>query len=213
VHELLACILNQEAEDKHYEQSYTTALTLHYSWRITVHFATMSLWQRSEYGTIATKFSCNFLCASMASLLLKKEGRMDARCLVFAMLMLGSLSASGNPSVNNYDALRTAANSKCQSVDAEEYQSGLLFNPEGYRTYYAQSLCYQKAAITFRDIELCDLVKRRWALFSSSWGYSKSNCRKLVSEGIVQDREAIDRMKNDYERGHVVLAGFRIERI
>jgi hypothetical protein len=55
-------------------------------------------------------------------MILKKEGRMDARRLVFAMLALGGLSASGNPSVNNYDALCTAAVGKCQSVDAEEYQ-------------------------------------------------------------------------------------------
>jgi hypothetical protein len=148
----------------------------------------------------------------MASLLLKKEWRMDARGLVFAMLALCGLSASGNPLINNYDALRTAAVDKCQSVDANEYQSGLIFNPEGYRSYYARSLCYQTAAITFRDIELCAQVKRRWALFSSSWGYSKSNCKKLVEEGIGKDSEAIDRMKKDYERGHVLLAGFRIER-
>jgi hypothetical protein len=143
---------------------------------------------------------------------LKKEGRMDARRLVFAMLALGGLSASGNPSVNNYDALRTAAVGTCRSVDAEEYQSGLYFNPEGYRSYYARSLCYQNAAITFRDVELCALVKRRRALFSSSWGYSKSNCKKLVEEGIGKDRETIDRMKKDYERGHVQLADFHIER-
>ena len=137
---------------------------------------------------------------------------MDARCLVFAVLALGGLSASGGPLVNRYDALRTAAISTCQSVDADEYQSGLFFNPDGYRSYYSRSLCYQKAAITFRDIKLCDLVKRRRALLSSSWGYSKSNCRKLVTEGIAQDREALDRMKRDYQQGHVQLAGFRIER-
>ena len=137
---------------------------------------------------------------------------MDARCLVFAGLALGGLSAFGGPLVNTYETLRAAAISKCQSVDADEYQSGLFFNPDGYRSYYARSMCYQKAAITFRDIELCALVKRRRALFSSSWGYSKSNCRKLVSEGIAQDREAIDRMKQNYQRGHVQLAGFRIER-
>lgn len=148
----------------------------------------------------------------MARLILKKNQRMDARCLVFAVLVQSDVSASGDPLVNNYDALRAAAISTCQSVDAEEYQSGHFFNPDGYRSYYAKSLCYQKAAVTFRDIELCDLVKRRRAPFSSSWGYSKSNCRKLVSEGIAQDREAIDRMKQDYQQGHVQLAGFRIER-
>jgi hypothetical protein len=137
---------------------------------------------------------------------------MKTRCFVFAVLALNGLSASGNPLLNDYDALRAAAISHCQAVDADEYQSGLLCNPDGYRSYYVRSQCYQQAAITFRDMELCDLVKRRRALFSSSWGYSKSNCRKLVSEGITQDREAIDRMKNGYQRGHVHLAGFRIER-
>jgi len=137
---------------------------------------------------------------------------MDARCLVFAVLALCGLSASGGPLVNSYDALRAAAVSTCQSIDADEYQSGLLFNPDGYRSYYARSMCYQKAAITFRDIQLCDLVRRRLAVFSSSWGYSKSNCRKLVSEGIAQDREAIDRMKQNYQQCHVQLDGFRIER-
>jgi len=137
---------------------------------------------------------------------------MDARRLVFAMLALGGVSASGNPSVNNYDALRAAAIGSCQSVDADAYQSGLYFNPEGYRSYYVRSQCYQKAAITFRDAELCDLVKRRRAIFSSSWGYSESNCKKLVEEGIGKDRDAIDRMMKDYERGHVQLADFRIER-
>ena len=137
---------------------------------------------------------------------------MDARGLVFAVLALGGLPVSGNPMVNNYDALHAAAVRKCQSVDAGEYQTGLFFNPEGYRSYYARSLCYQEAAITFRDIDLCDRVKRRRALFSSSWGYSESNCRKLVSEGIAIDREAIDRMKTDYRQGHVQLADFSIER-
>jgi len=137
---------------------------------------------------------------------------MDARCLVFAVLALCGLSASGGPLVNRYDAQRAAALSTCQAVDAGEYQTGLFFNPDGYRSYYARSLCYQNAAITFRDIKLCDLVRQRRALFSSSWGYSKSNCKKLVSEGVAKDRETIDRMRQDYQQGHVQLAGFRIER-
>ena len=73
---------------------------------------------------------------------------MDARCLVFAALALGCLSASGD----RYETLRAAALGRCQSVDADEYQSGLLFNPDGYRSYYVRSQCYQKAAITFRDM-------------------------------------------------------------
>ena len=73
-------------------------------------------------------------------------------------------------------------------------------------------MCFQEAAISFRDIDLCARVKRRRAFFSSSWGYSESNCRKLVEEGIGDDREAIERMKEDYQKDHVQLADFRIER-
>jgi hypothetical protein len=137
---------------------------------------------------------------------------MKTRCLVFALLVLSGWSASGNPLGNDYDALRTAAVRKCEAVDAGEYQTGLFFNPDGYRSYYARSRCYQNAAITFRDSELCAKVRQRRALFSSSWGYSKSNCKKLVAEGIGNDRESIDRMKQNYQQGHVQLADFRIER-
>ena len=167
--------------------------------------------------TVVARNTCNKVVPGFAVYLhgkpdIEKERRMDARCLVFTVLALSGMPVSGNPLVNNYDALRAAAVSTCQAVDAGEYQTGLFFNPDGYRSYYARSLCYQNAAITFRDIKLCDLVRQRRALFSSSWGYSKSNCKKLVSEGIAKDRETIDRMRQDYEQGHVQLAGFRIER-
>ncbi|MGD2055850.1 MAG: hypothetical protein PVJ15_03515 [Gammaproteobacteria bacterium] len=113
---------------------------------------------------------------------------------------------------NDYQAQRTAAIRKCQEIDAGEYQSGLWFNPEGYRSYYVRSQCYQQAAIRFRDTGLCRKVRRRWALFSSSWGYSESNCEKLVAEGVGKDRAAIGQMRQAYRRGHVRLVDFRIER-
>ena len=133
---------------------------------------------------------------------------MKTSCVVFAGLALCGVSAWAD----SYDDLRAAAVRKCAAIDAKEYQSGLYFNPDGYRSYYARSMCLQEAAITFRDIELCGQVRQRRALFSSSWGYSKSNCRRLVEEGIGKDRAAIDEMKGAYARGHVRLAGFRIER-
>lgn len=137
---------------------------------------------------------------------------MKASCLVIAGLALCGAPASAFPSANDYDAQRAAAVRRCETVDESEYQTGLYFNPEGYRSYYARSLCYQNAAISFRDIDLCERVRQRRALFSSSWGYSRSNCRKLVGEGIGKDSAAIDGMKETYAQGHVQLAGFRIER-
>jgi len=35
----------------------------------------------------------------------------------------------------SYDELRSAAVKQCQAIDPAEYQSGLFFNPDGYRSY------------------------------------------------------------------------------
>jgi hypothetical protein len=127
---------------------------------------------------------------------------------VLALLLLPGLSAASN----DYDRQLAAAVGACEAVKAREYQTGLSLNPDGYRSYYVRSQCYQNAAIRFRDIRLCAKVRQRRAWFSSSWGYSKSNCEKRVGEEIAKDRESIDRMKREYEQGHVRLSGFRIER-
>jgi hypothetical protein len=134
--------------------------------------------------------------------------RLITRCIAFAVLLLPGFSAAGN----DYDGLRKNAVRACAAVDARGHQSGLMLNPDGYRSYYLRSRCYQDAAIKFRDIKLCKKVRQRRALFSSSWGYSKSNCKILVEKGIAKDRETLDRMKTEYAQGHVRLSDFRIER-
>ncbi len=132
--------------------------------------------------------------------------------LVLAGLALCSAPAPAFPAVGEYDAQEADAIRKCEAVDGREYQTGLYFNPDGYRSYYVRSLCFQEVAVAFRDVELCERVRQRRALLSSSWGYSKSNCRKLVGQGVDKDRETIDAMKEAYAQGHVRLAGFRVER-
>ena len=133
---------------------------------------------------------------------------MIMRCIAFALLLLPGIAAANN----DYKQQHAAAVGACEAISAREYQSGLALNPAGYRSYYLRSQCVQKAALTFRDIKLCAKVRQRRALFSSSWGYSKSNCKKLVEAGIAKDREAIEQMKRDYAEGHVRLSDFRIER-
>ena len=83
----------------------------------------------------------------------------------------------------DYQSLKSRAVADCEEIDAKEYQSGLWMNPDGFSSFYKRSACFQRAAIDFRAVELCKKVKRRFALFSSSWGYSKSNCRKLTRLG------------------------------
>ena len=130
------------------------------------------------------------------------------RCITFALLLLPGLSAASN----DYGQQFTAAIRECEAINAQEYQSGLFFNPDGYRSYYLRSQCNQKVAIRFRYIKMCAKVRQRHALFSSSWGYSKSSCKKKVEEETKKDRETIDRMKQEYRQGHVRLLDFRIER-
>lgn len=128
--------------------------------------------------------------------------------MVVAMLPLPALPAASN----DYNQMRIAAINKCEAINPREHQSGLFFNPDGYRSYFKRSQCFQSAAVTFRDASLCARVRQRRSLFSSSWGYSESNCEKLVGKAIVKDREVIDRMREDYEKGHVELSDFTIER-
>jgi len=113
---------------------------------------------------------------------------------------------------SDYDARRTSAKQQCEATDPSAYQSGLFFNPDGYRSYYVQSECFQKAAIQFRDSSLCGRVRRRWSLFSSSWGISSAQCQKLVSEGVQADRAELEKEKQSYAAQPIRLLRFRIER-
>ena len=133
--------------------------------------------------------------------------RASVRAGQVAMLLIGSMALA-----STYDDQLASAAEQCQSVDEDDYRTGLLGNPDGYRSYYARSVCFQKLAVEFRKVSYCSLVKRRYALFSSSWGYSESNCEALVSEGVRADTEALEEVRVGYERGPVELTDFRIER-
>ena len=122
---------------------------------------------------------------------------------------------SGMPcarSQSNYAALKSSATQHCDKIDPGESQSGLLFNPDGYRSYYVKSECQQRAAVQFRDPALCDSVRRRYSLFSSSWAISSTQCRKLVSEGIAADRAELEEEKQLATSNPVRLMTFRIQR-
>ena len=110
-----------------------------------------------------------------------------------------------------YDERRAAAVKTCEAIDAAQYQTGLMFNPDGYRSYYVRSECFQKTAVRFRDAALCTRVRQRRALFSSSWGYSPGNCRKLVAAAVDADRRELEDVRRKYHAGHMTLRDFRIE--
>jgi len=111
-----------------------------------------------------------------------------------------------------YDVAKATAVKTCDATDANAYQSGLAFNPDGYRSYFVRSQCFQNTAVQFRDLTMCDRVRERRALLSSSWGYSPGNCRKLVEAAVRADRTEIEEIKRQYLAGSMVLRDFRIER-
>lgn len=116
------------------------------------------------------------------------------------------------PQSAEYDHLRASTVRKCSVIDPADYQAGLLFNPDGYRSYYVRSECFQLAAIQFRDLALCDEVRERRSRLFSSWGYSRERCRMLVAEGVAADRLAIAELKRLYVQDPIRLRGFQIER-
>jgi hypothetical protein len=124
---------------------------------------------------------------------------------VFAVTRIAAADA-------DYATRRAAVVRKCQAIDPSQSQSGLFFNPDGFRSFYIRSQCLQEAAIQFRDATLCADVRERRALLSSSWGYSESRCRMLVSEGVAMDRRELEEVRRRYVAGGITLRDFRVER-
>ena len=123
----------------------------------------------------------------------------------------GSMMAAGPAGASEYTERRAVAVQACEKIDSSEAQTGLVMNPDGYRSYYVRSHCLQDAAVRFRDASLCRQVKRRWSMFSS-WGISQSSCRKLVDEKTAADRAALQELKRAYVAGAMHLDSLRVEK-
>jgi hypothetical protein len=113
---------------------------------------------------------------------------------------------------SDYPQRKTAAIRHCETINPSDYQTGLAFNPDGYRSFYVQSECFQNAAVRFRDTSLCDRVRRRWSVLWSNWGVSIAQCRKLVADGMAADRAEIGTEKQRYLAGPPHLRTFSIQR-
>ena len=112
----------------------------------------------------------------------------------------------------SYDEERSAAVARCEAIDPRDSQSGLLFNPDGYRSYFVRSECFQQVAGEFRDASLCAQVRQRPSLFVSSWGYSPAQCLTQVRAGVAADRGALEERRRQYLSEPLRLVDFRIER-
>src|SRR3569832_2506943 len=122
------------------------------------------------------------------------DNRMSCSIRISALrkiVMLSVLATANLSAASDYDQRRAAALTECANISWSEHQTGLIMNPDGYRSYYVRSQCLQNSAVHFRDASLCSEVRRRWSIFSS-WGISTSNCRKLVAEKINSDRATLE---------------------
>lgn len=112
----------------------------------------------------------------------------------------------------DYADEQAAAVAKCEAIDPREARGGLIFNPDGHRSFYVRSDCFQDAAVQYRDASLCEHVKQRRSLFGSSWGVSARQCREEVEAGLEEDRSELRALKADYADGGIELVDFSVER-
>jgi hypothetical protein len=134
------------------------------------------------------------------------------RFTYIAPLLVGTVFLPQYGSASDYAQRKAAETRRCEAINPGESQSGLAFNPDGYRSYYVQSECFQKAAIQFRNDSLCNRVRRRWSPLWSSWGVSSGQCQKLVAQGVSADRAEIEAEKRRYSIGRPLLKSLRIQR-
>lgn len=85
--------------------------------------------------------------------------------LSLAIVVLAGWLAGPAGAANRYAEFRSAAVKCREAIDRSEHQTGLAFNSEGYRSFYVRSVCFQDAAVTYRDESLCAQVRERWSLF------------------------------------------------
>ena len=135
---------------------------------------------------------------------------MISRGIHVIVLLAACLFEASEAFAFDYADARSKAVTACEAINPSQSQSGLIFNPDGYRSFYVRSKCFQEAAIEFRDRMLCAQVRERRSLLSSSWGYSAGRCRQLVAQGTATDRASLEAIKTAYVAGGILLRDFRV---
>ncbi len=69
---------------------------------------------------------------------------------------------------------------RCRAIPAECGPTGLLFNPDGMKTYYYRSQCYMDLALQEQKSEMCDSVLERKSFFFDGSYYSPHTCKAII---------------------------------
>ena len=112
---------------------------------------------------------------------------------------------------SDYDTLRTAAVERCNAIDPASSQRGIFFNPDGYRSLFVRSQCFQEAAVDCprrRPVRAGETARLASVV---KLGVLSARCRALVAEGLEADRRTLEDLKRRYRDGAVTLRDFRIE--
>ena len=110
------------------------------------------------------------------------------KLIIGCLLLVGWLPQSGATGQECQENLARRVET-CRAIPVDESVTGLLFNPRGYQHYYLRSYCLQNLALEFREISLCQEVKRRYSLLLDGSQISEQACLEKVGEKKAQDRQ------------------------
>lgn len=121
------------------------------------------------------------------------------RYLVWALMGAGAIAAGcafmdlvWSRLISRMDLARSgtiAGVETCREMSHLSFQTWLIFNPRGRRTYYLRSECFQTMAVRNRDEELCrEVVERKSPYFDGS-AVSPEACREAVRKQRQADQE------------------------
>ena len=114
--------------------------------------------------------------------------------LLVICFIITILSQSINSHGDDFKEQKSRGIAKCDEFSRHDYQTGLIFNPSGYQTFYLQSECFQKLAVEVRDISLCSEVQERKSWFFNGSAVSEERCIQLVKQLLEKDQSEAARI-------------------
>ncbi|QOW25519.1 hypothetical protein [Lysobacter sp. H23M47] len=86
---------------------------------------------------------------------------------------------------------KAAELAQCQGIDADEYFTGLVFNPPGMQTGFARSSCFNRLALNYRDATLCVEVRERESMFFNGSALSRPACERRIRDAAAGDPRVV----------------------
>ena len=108
------------------------------------------------------------------------------------LFILATLISDAARSDDPFEQRRERRLGACMIIAEDEYSTGLLFNPPGYKTFFHRAECLQNLAIDEHDPELCRHVRERKSWFFDGSAISPDVCRARISEKLEDDQKNLE---------------------